>query len=184
MAESLRALGDASTVVARTPIEPCPYGKIAVEHDSLTPPMGAEQKREEPMQALRKVSMAVGIAAVVTLSLAPQAQASQNSGWVYTSNASGAAFFDADLNGDPGVEKITACDNKTDGRGTQVVVTGRNGSGSVAEILSDPSNDGHCASMTGDFFREETSVGIAVYEYWTENGEIRDAHVGRGSGIA
>ncbi|MFD9195470.1 hypothetical protein ACFWCA_45575 [Streptomyces phaeochromogenes] len=132
------------------------------------------------MRALRKVSMVAGIAAIVTLSLAPQAQASQNSGWVYTSNLSGAVYFDADLNGYPGVEKITVCDNKTDGRGVTGEVVGQDGSGTVRYIITDPSNDGHCESMQGNYFLEDTPVNVFVSESWGSN----SAHPGAGTGVA
>ncbi|MFJ6088261.1 hypothetical protein ACIQI8_43595 [Streptomyces sp. NPDC092369] len=124
--------------------------------------------------------MVAGIVAMSAMGFATQAQASQNSGWVYTSNQSGAVYFDADLNGYPGLEKITVCDNKTDGRGTDALVTGKKGDTSIGEYLNDPSNDGHCESRTGDFFTEETAVGVGVWEYWGDN----TAHNGFGSGVA
>ncbi|MFD5272139.1 hypothetical protein [Streptomyces sp. NPDC058335] len=114
------------------------------------------------------------------MALATQAQASQNSGWVYTANRSGAAYFDADLNGIPGVEKITVCDNTTDGRGTRVFVSGKDGDGGVFLFVTDPSNDGQCHSYQGNFFLEETVVGLDVYEYWGDN----DANHGIGHGVA
>ena len=121
------------------------------------------------MRALRKASMVVGMAAIVTLSLATQAQASQNSGWVYTSNLSGAVYFDADLNGYPGLEKITVCDNKTDQVGITAEIIGKNGSGTVREYITDPSNNGHCESMQGNYFLEDTPVYVYVYDTNGEN---------------
>lgn len=121
-----------------------------------------------------------GIAVMSTMGLATQAQASQNSGWIYTSNQSGAAFFDADLNGYPGVEKVTVCDNRSDGRGITAEVSGRDGSGSVWVFVSDPSNDGRCESIEGNFFLEDTPVGIVVYEYWGTN----TAHKATGTAVA
>jgi hypothetical protein len=104
----------------------------------------------------------------VLVSASPPAQASSNVGWLYTSGAGGAIFFDADLNGYPGVEKITVCDNETDGHGVM---------GSVAEYfdgdsitIGDSSHDGHCESIALDYFTEETSVIVSVWEYagsWT-----------------
>ncbi|MGW2327429.1 hypothetical protein ACWC5C_16875 [Streptomyces sp. NPDC001700] len=132
------------------------------------------------MRALRKASIVAGIAVIATMGLAPQAQASKNSGWIYTSNQSGAAFFDADLNGQPGVEKITVCDNRSDGRGVRVEVSGRDGSGSVWIFKSDPSNNGRCESIQGNFFLEDTAVGIVVYEYWGDN----TAHKATGTAVA
>ncbi|MEH0549181.1 hypothetical protein QA802_40895 [Streptomyces sp. B21-105] len=100
------------------------------------------------------------------MGLTTQAQASQNSGWIYTSNQSGAVYFDADLNGDPGVEKITVCDNTSDGRGITAEVRGEDGTGPVVWIVSDPSNNGNCEHIQGNFFLEETPVQLVVYEYW------------------
>jgi hypothetical protein len=132
------------------------------------------------MRTLRRASMVAGIAVMSTIGLATQAQASSNSGWVYTSNSSGAVYFDADLNGYPGYEKITVCDNTTDGRGTEAVVQGYDGDGAVAYVVDDPSNNGECASAIGNFFLEETAVSVTVYEYWGSN----TAHPGYGSGVA
>lgn len=131
--------------------------------------------------------MVVAIAAISTLGLATGAQASSNSGWVYTSNMSGAAYFDADLNGYPGVEKVTVCDNKSDGRGIQVRLVGKSGDGSQTTIVTqrDPSNDGHCASLQDNWFLEETLVGVSVEEYWTAaDGDEEFDHYGGGQGIA
>ncbi|GAQ67749.1 hypothetical protein [Streptomyces scabiei] len=132
------------------------------------------------MRTLRRASMVAGIVAMSTIGLATQAQASSNSGWVYTSNRSGAVYFDADLNGYPGYEKITVCDNTTDNRGTEAVVQGYDGDGAVAYVVTDPSNNGECASAIGNFFLEETAVKVTVYEYWGSN----TAHFGYGSGVA
>ena len=148
---------------------------------TCVPPSGAKQNRETMgMRALRRVSMVAGIVAMSAMGFATQAQASQNSGWVYTSNQSGAVYFDADLNGYPGLEKITVCDNTTDGRGTQALVMGKKGDTSVFIWENDPSNDGHCRSTQGDFFTEETDVSVGVWEYWGDN----TAHNGEGSGVA
>lgn len=121
------------------------------------------------MRNVRAISVVAGLAALSTMSLAGQAQASRNAGWIYTSNQSGAVFFDADLNGYPGLEKITVCDNTSDGRGIRAEVSGTDGSGSTWVFLSDPSNDGTCESVQGNFFIEDTYVGIVVYEYWGDN---------------
>lgn len=131
--------------------------------------------------------MVVAIAATSMMGLATQAQASSNSGWVYTSNMSGAAYFDADLNGYPGVEKVTVCDNKSDSRGIQVRLVGKSGDGSTTSMViqRDPSNDGHCESLQGNWFLEETVVGVSVEEYWTAaDGHEEYAHFAAGQGIA
>ncbi|MER5951011.1 hypothetical protein ABT127_33750 [Streptomyces sp. NPDC001904] len=104
-----------------------------------------------------------------TLGLATQAQASQNSGWIYTSNQSGNVFFDADLNGYPGIEKMTVCDNTSDGRGIRAEISGKSPDGTTWVFQSDPSNDGHCATLQGNWFYEESPVNIVIYEYWGDN---------------
>ncbi|MFF7449694.1 MULTISPECIES: hypothetical protein [unclassified Streptomyces] len=139
------------------------------------------------MRVLRKASMVIAIAATATMGFATQAQASTNSGWVYTSNSSGAAYFDADLNGYPGVEKVTVCDNTSNNRGVQVMLIGKSGDGSETSVVyqSDPSNDGHCTPLQGNWFLEETHVSVTVYEYWTANDGTYDyANYGYGSGVA
>ncbi|NUP42985.1 MAG: hypothetical protein HOY76_39695 [Streptomyces sp.] len=133
------------------------------------------------MRLMRSAALVTAAVAAATLGLGAQAaQASSNSGWVYTANNSGAVYFDADLNGYPGLEKITVCDNKSDGRGIEAVVTGYDGDGQISYVLDDPSNDGHCASASGNFFLEDTSVSIVVYEYWGSS----TANYGYGSAVA
>jgi hypothetical protein len=110
------------------------------------------------------LSLALTIAAVFTFG--QPARASENSGWIYTSNESGAVYFDADLAGWPGYEKITVCDNKSDGRGIVAYVTyyyAANGTTTVE--VRDPSNDGDCASTAGNFFIDEKFIYIIVFEY-------------------
>jgi hypothetical protein len=104
----------------------------------------------------------------VVLGISGQAQASQNSGWIYTVGGSGAVYFDADLNGYPYYEKITVCDNKSDGRGIYAVVSGYqyDSASSWHDVsLRDPSNDGNCAALWDDYFWEEYTVYITVCEY-------------------
>lgn len=120
------------------------------------------------MRWILSMSLFAGAVAAVLASAAAPAEASDNVGWLYTVNGGGAIFFDADLNGQPGVEKITVCDNKSDGRGVmgEVEVWG----GGDSAVVGDPSNDGKCNSITGDFFKEETLVVVRVWEYagsWT-----------------
>jgi hypothetical protein len=130
------------------------------------------------MKFARSAAVTFGIAAVVLLGVGPQAQASENSGWVYTTTSSGAAYFDADLNGQPGIEKITVCDNKSDGRGIEVHLVTE--AGVSVLYLRDPSNDGHCTSYSGNLLIEETHVVVDVYEYWGNN----EAHGNIGWGVA
>jgi len=120
------------------------------------------------MRGMRKLAV-VGCATALTVAgFAQPSSASDNVGWLYTINGGGAIFFDADLNGYPYVEKITVCDNKSDGRGVTGEVVSFDGSFTLS--LSDPSNDGHCEATSGDFFTEEEPVSVKVYEYagsWT-----------------
>jgi hypothetical protein len=97
---------------------------------------------------------------------AAQANPSQNVGWLYTVGAGGAVFFDADLAGYPGYEKITVCDNDSNGMGVQARVELTNGSSSSSVYVEDPSNDGHCASRQGNFFPDEQMVDVTVGEYY------------------
>ncbi|MEJ3744029.1 hypothetical protein WEI85_12125 [Actinomycetes bacterium KLBMP 9797] len=115
-------------------------------------------------------------AAVTTVLLGAGTQAHaappSNVGWLYTQGRSGAVFFDADLNGYPSQEKITVCDNKTDGRGILGVALGRDGAGNPSrQTVRDPSNDGNCAANWGHFFREGYVVQVEVCEYWGDNEE-------------
>lgn len=118
------------------------------------------------MRLIRSAALVTAALAAATMGFGVQAaQASSNTGWVYTTDKGGAVYFDADLNGYPSVEKITVCDNKSDGRGIEAEVTGYDGGGHHTYILDDPSNDGHCASYSANLFLEETDVEVVVYEY-------------------
>src|SRR5262249_55625067 len=128
------------------------------------------------MMLSRRLTLIGAVAAVAVLSFSSQAQASTNSGWIYTKSGSGAAFFDADLNGSPGYEKVTVCDNKSDGRGIRAVVqapsSGQDGGDYEYYDIRDPSNDGHCSYEGGDMFKEEEFVSMEVCEYWHVNGTL------------
>lgn len=113
------------------------------------------------------------MAIVGVVSTPAQAAPSQNSGWVYTANNSGGAYFDADLAEYAGFEKITVCDNLADGYGVEVVVDGYfDESAGVA----DPKADGKCVSVQGDMFTEGYPVYVHVFEY------AGGVHVNRGEG--
>ncbi|MGV9645159.1 hypothetical protein [Streptomyces sp. NPDC003514] len=123
-----------------------------------------QEKGYLPMQWLRKLTTTIAVASAVIFGSTSQAEASTNSGWVYTFGQSGAIYFDADLNGHPGWEKITVCDNKSDGRG----IVGEVDSSVNIQYgvqVADPSNNGTCSSKAGDFFDEEEVVGLWVCEY-------------------
>jgi hypothetical protein len=117
----------------------------------------------------RRLASAVA-AATVTTTLAvfggvsgAQAADSQNVGWLYTVGAGGAVFFDADLAGYTGYEKITVCDNNSNGKGVKALV--REYGGSESKTVSDPSNDGHCAAVQGNFIPDGEKVEVRVWEY-------------------
>lgn len=115
------------------------------------------------MRWMRNASVFGGALVTVLVGAGAPAEASTNVGWLYTINAGGAIFFDADLNGEPGIEKITVCDNKSDGRGVWGEVQEHWGGDLIA--VSDPSNNGRCESWSGNYFTEETGVTVRVWEY-------------------
>ncbi|MEJ3744028.1 hypothetical protein WEI85_12120 [Actinomycetes bacterium KLBMP 9797] len=116
------------------------------------------------MRWIRNASIVTGALVAVLVGAGAPAEASANVGWLYTINAGGAVFFDADLNGEPGIEKITVCDNKSDGRGIMAEVS-QSYWGGNSYIVVDPSNDGRCDSWAANFFVEDTQVQISVWEY-------------------
>jgi hypothetical protein len=104
------------------------------------------------------------VAATISVVGAP-AQATvppKNVGWLYTEGGGGAAFFDADLAGHAGWEKITVCDNVANRMGVGVHVYGD--LGQEAGVV-DPSSDGHCASIEGNLFPDGYGVDVHVFEY-------------------
>lgn len=108
--------------------------------------------------------LVAAVAAVILVAGAP-AQAAvppKNVGWLYLDGGAGAAFFDADLAGHPSWEKITVCDNKANGRGVIATVYGDLWG---AEYVLDPSNNGHCASIEGNFYPDGYGVHVFVNEY-------------------
>ncbi|MEJ3749699.1 hypothetical protein WEI85_41385 [Actinomycetes bacterium KLBMP 9797] len=86
----------------------------------------------------------------------------KNVGWLYTVGNGGAAFFDADLAGHPGWEKITVCDNVANSRGVGVAVYGDLGQ---EHGILDPSSERPCASMQGNLFPDGYGVAVHVFEY-------------------
>jgi hypothetical protein len=134
-----------------------------------------------------RLSTVAALAATIVFGAAEQTQATvppQNVGWLYTTSHSGNVFFDADLAGHPSEEKITVCDNKSDGRGIRAVVWGISPVEpphhlNVAHV-EDPSNDGHCASIHGNFFADGYTVQVHVWEYWGSH----TAAVASGEGVA
>jgi hypothetical protein len=119
------------------------------------------------MKSMRRLALLSTVLVATILGAATPALASPvNIGWVYTTNRGGAAYFDADLNGYPSFEKITVCDNMSNGRGVRVYVNYYNAENTVdSVVVSDPSNDGHCESVQGNFFIEEQRIYLMVYEY-------------------
>lgn len=120
------------------------------------------------MRWLRRSGVLTAAIAVITLVMTAPAQAAEppaNVGWVYTTSGSGAVFFDADLAGYPSYEKITVCDNRSDGRGIEAVIVG-GPNWAQGEIVSDPSNNGKCVAAQGNFFSDGYEVHVQICEYW------------------
>ncbi|WP_240796251.1 hypothetical protein [Streptomyces sp. RFCAC02] len=125
-------------------------------------------------------------AAVAALTFGTGGQASaavppHNVGWLYTASGSGAAFFDADLDGWPSFEKVTVCDNTSDGRGVVVTLVGTAPNGdNMFVITRDPSNNGSCTADSGNLFADGYYVYVTVCEYWGDN----EANCRYGTGVA
>lgn len=135
------------------------------------------------MRWSRRLSVLATLVVAVVLGAGTQAQAAEpkNVGWLYTQSASGAVFFDADLAGYPSEEKITVCDNKSDGRGIRFSAEGTHPSGAISIVTwEDPSNDGECVSSHGNYFADGYAVTVYVWEYWGAN----TAAEARGFGVA
>lgn len=139
------------------------------------------------MSWLRRVSLLAAMTAAVIFGAASQASAAaepHNVGWLYTVGRGGAAFFDADLAGHPSEEKLTVCDNASNGRGVRAYYSGTtiiNGTEYVHtwEVI-DPSNNGICGTSTGNIFADGFTVYVEVCEYagdWEGN-------CARSSGVA
>jgi len=131
----------------------------------------------------RRLSVLAAVVVAGFLGAGAQAQAAvpKNVGWLYTQGSSGAVFFDADLAGYPSEEKITVCDNKTDGRGIAAQALGTNPDGILTLVsIKDPSNDGNCVSGHANYFADGYAVSVHVYEYWGDN-TAADAY---GDGVA
>ncbi|GGM46972.1 hypothetical protein GCM10011608_34660 [Micromonospora sonchi] len=119
--------------------------------------------------------------ATIILGMATQAQAAvppANVGWLYTTSGSGAVFFDADLSGYPSYEKITVCDNRSDGRGIVAVLAGDYGGQGV--VVKDPSNNGNCVSVQGNYFSDGYGVHVQVCEYWSSPTQYANCNHGWG----
>ncbi|MEH1165386.1 hypothetical protein V6V47_08360 [Micromonospora sp. CPCC 205539] len=123
------------------------------------------------MRWLRKAAIIPAVAALAVLGTGTQASASSNLGWWYTFSGTGfstsGAFFDGDLNGYPGVEKITVCDNESDGRG--VVAMAESTVSGTTYWVYDQSNDGKCSSASSNMFPEEEWIYVEVCEYAGSN---------------
>jgi hypothetical protein len=109
--------------------------------------------------------LASAIVAIVGVAGAP-AQATvppRNVGWLYTTNNAGAVFFDADLAGHSGWEKITVCDNYApDGA---IIEARIDSDANVSQWFQDTSRNGHCTAYAGNFFSDGYAVTVYVYEY-------------------
>jgi hypothetical protein len=121
------------------------------------------------MRWIRRGSVMAAVLATVVFGAGTQAHAAppRNVGWLYTLSRSGAVFFDADLAGHPSFEKITVCDNKTDGRGIESKIVQWVGDDRYIEVISqDPSNNGDCEAFQGNYFADGYDVYVEVCEYW------------------
>jgi len=119
------------------------------------------------MRWARAASVVAAMTAALAFGAGSQAQAaSHNSGWVKTTNGSGAGYFDADYNGHPGAEKFTVCDKKAgDGRGIRINLLSSEGENSHGTWVDDPKADGRCVSKAYDEFTENVPVRVKVCEY-------------------
>ncbi|MFC8847616.1 MULTISPECIES: hypothetical protein [unclassified Micromonospora] len=102
---------------------------------------------------------AIGTALSLVVAATP-AQASTNIGWIYTPNAAGKAFFDADVSGWEGAEEITVCDVKTDDNAVIAFLNDLDGK-RIASVR-DSYNDGSCTSTAYNMITDEKSVELTV----------------------
>lgn len=120
------------------------------------------------MRWLRKATVLAVATTIAVTGVSTQAQASRNVGWVFTLLGAGystnGAYFDADLNGFADVEKLTVCDNETDGRGVRASVYEYGDNDYEVQVV-DPSHDGNCASTAFNMFNEEITIVLEVCEY-------------------
>jgi hypothetical protein len=118
------------------------------------------------MRWMRRLTMVAAMLAVVVVGATTPAQASKNVGWIYSTGGGAAAYFDADLNGAPGVESVTICDKKANGRGAVVHLDYFNAESDAYLVkVKDPSHDDTCATAAWNMFLEETTIWIYVCEY-------------------
>jgi hypothetical protein len=132
-----------------------------------------------------RLSTVAALAATIVFGAAAQTQATvppHNVGWLYTTTHSGAVFFDADFAGHPSEEKVTVCDNKSDGRGIRASVGGLDPHDHfpISWAIVDPSNDGHCVSFHCNCYADGYAVEVDVMEDW---GDETD-HLATGKGVA
>ncbi|GAB3965435.1 hypothetical protein V1634_00020 [Plantactinospora veratri] len=116
------------------------------------------------------MSLLAAVTAAVVFGGAAHASAAvppQNVHWLYTAGGGGAVFFDADLAGYPSSEKVTVCDNKSNGRGVFAVLDGTHPDtgGPFRVMIDDPSNDGACRSTHGNLFADGYYVYVLVCEH-------------------
>lgn len=124
--------------------------------------------------------LASAIAAIVGVVGAP-AQATvppRNVGWLYTTNNAGAVFFDADLAGHDGWEKITVCNNNIpDGDIVEVRI---DGDVNLSKWFQDTTRNKHCTAYSGNYFSDGYAVTVYVYE---QGGQSAD-YFNIGHGVA
>jgi len=121
------------------------------------------------MRRMKRAAAVMAAVSALVLAASTQASASQSSGWVFTTNKGGKAFFTADVKGKPGQERLTVCDLKVNNRPAVVVVyaTGSNdgsGFGGTDHWLTDKTKNGKCVQATHNWYKEETPITIQVME--------------------
>jgi hypothetical protein len=115
---------------------------------------------------LLRTATVAAIASTIVFGISVPADASRNSGWVYSVGGGAAAYFDADLNGAAGVEAVTICDEKANGRGAIVYVNYLNAETSDTLVtVKDPSHDDTCVQAAWNMFVEDLTVYVEVCEY-------------------
>ncbi len=102
---------------------------------------------------------AIGTALSLVVAATP-AHASTNIGWLYTQNAAGKAYFDADVSGWEGAEEIKACDIKTDGAAVVAWLSDQNDR--MVASVRDTGNNGSCTSTASNMITDEKPVKLTV----------------------
>jgi hypothetical protein len=106
----------------------------------------------------------MAVLTAIVLSANTPAQASSDSGWIYTVGSGGKAYFDADVSGYAGQERLTVCDIKADGLGVTAWVWRTDIENGQTQTVSVGGN-GTCAYIQSNMFTEETPLALQVCQY-------------------